>query len=407
MSLYKQSSGDFSRSSALSFEVVVGSILNLFKESVEFNLQNILPSLSVRAVTGSAFSQARYKVKPEVFRDLLEFFKEPYCGLEKKLWKGHILLAGDGSTLNLPASKDIEAYFGVHSVNQLGTKRYLARALLIYDVLNNFIVSGHISSMKTGEKNLLREWLSTALINDNHILILDRGFGNFCTFKELLGKGMKFCVRLPTNNSNFAKRVIDDEREDFITRWEPSPKERENSRSNQLDCVPIQVRVIKVRLTTGETEILVTNLSDQQKYTSKDMADLYKLRWGVEEGFKNLKPKMKIEQFGCKKAAGIFQEFYAHIFCINMVSLTGIVANKLIEKRTRHRKWKYKYNWKNAYRFIREKLIEFLFCKATSTLLDKWLKQISSSIVPEKPDRHFPRDTRSSNRKGRITQFNK
>lgn len=267
----------------------------MFKESVEFNLQNILPALSVRPVTGSAFSQARYKVKPELFHDLLEFFKEPYNGSDKKLWKGHILLAGDGSTLNLPPSKDIEAYFGVHAVTQLGTKRYLARTLLIYDVLNNFIVSGHISTLRTGEKNLLREWLSTALINDNHILILDRGFGNFCTLKELVGKGMKFCIRLSTDNSNFAKGVIDDEREDFITDWKPSPKERENSRNKQLDCAPIQVRVIKVRLSTGETEILVTNVSDQQKYTARDMAELYKLRWGVEEGFKNLKPKMKIE----------------------------------------------------------------------------------------------------------------
>ena len=379
----------------------------MFKESVEFNLQNILPALSVRPVTGSAFSQARYKVKPELFHDLLEFFKAPYNSSEKKFWKGHILLAGDGSTLNLPPSKDIEAYFGVHSVTQLGTKRYLARTLLIYDVLNNFIVSGHISTMKTGEKNLLREWLSTASINDNQILILDRGFGNFCTLKELFGKGTEFCIRLPTDNSNFARRVINDGREDFITRWEPSPKERENSRNNQLDCVPIQVRVIKIRLSSGETELLVTNLSDQQKYTAKDMAELYKLRWGVEEGFKNLKPKMKIEQFGCKKAAGIFQEFYAHIFCINMVSLTGTIANKLIEKRTRHRKWTYKYNWKNAYRFIREKIINFLFCRGPGKLLDKWIKQLSSSIVPEKPGRHFPRDTRSSNKKGRITQFNK
>ena len=153
--------------------------------------------------------------------------------------------------------------------------------------------------------------------------------------------------------------------------------------------------------------MLVTNLYDQQKYNIQDMNELYRLRWGVEEGFKNLKPKMKIEQFGCKKSAGIFQEFYAHIFCMNLVSLTANMASKVIVTKTSHRKWRYKYNWKNAYRFIREKIWGFLFEKSIDKLLDQLIEQISSSIVPIKPGRHFARDIRAANRKGRITQYNK
>ena len=239
------------------------------------------------------------------------------------------------------------------------------------------------------------------------ILILDRGFGHFSTIKELINQHRIFCVRLPCGNSNFAKNMLERSEDDLITFWCPSPKEKENARKNDLDYDPIKVRVVKINLDNGETELLITNLYDMNEYTIEDMKELYHLRWGVEEGFKNLKPKMKIEQFGCRKTEGILQEFHAHIFCLNMVGLMGSVANEEIEKKTAHRKWKYKYNWQNAYRFLREKIIRFLLLDNINNLLDRLINQISSSIIAIKPDRQFVRDTRHRNKQGRITQFHK
>lgn len=389
----------------MSFEVVAGSILHLFKESVEFNLQKILPDIGAGPVTGSAFTQARYKIKPELFRDLAGLLDAPYHAAEKKLWKGHVLLGGDGSTLNLPPSKEIEAYFGVHSETNHGVKRYLARTLFIYDVLNDFVVDGRLSKMESGEKALLCEALPK--IDESAVLLLDRGFGYFCTVKELMDGKKTFCIRLSVGSSNFAKEIMEDERRDFITEWVPSKKEKESSRKNGVDTAPINVRVIKVELDTGETELLMTNLYDGEKYTAQDMAELYGLRWGVEEGFKNLKPKMKIELFGCRKSAGVFQEFHAHIFCMNMVALTGNLAGEIIKEKTLHRKWTYKYNWKNAYRFVRDKIMRFLFSTRVDALLDRLVAQIAGSVVPVKPGRKFSRDMDARHKKGRITQFNK
>lgn len=365
-----------------------------------------LPDITTKPVTGSAFSQARYKIKAALFEDLNKMVTETYRISNKKRWKGHRLLAGDGSTLNLPPSQDIEQYFSVHSKTDLGIKRYLARVFFFYDVLNDFVVEGKLSRMEKGEKTNMLECLET--IEDlNSILILDRGFGHFCTIKELIKQQRKFCVRLPCKNSNFAKSILEQPEDDLITFWHPSPKEKENAKRNHLDYDPIKVRVVKINLEDGETELLITNLYDTNEYTIEDMGGLYHLRWGVEEGFKNLKPKMKVEQFGCRKTEGIFQEFYAHIFCLNMVGLMGSIARKEIEKKTAHRKWKYKYNWQNAYRFLREKIIRFLLFDNIEYLLDRLIAQISSSIVAVIPDRRFVRDTRNRNKQGRITQFHK
>ncbi|MEQ9297749.1 MAG: IS4 family transposase [Cyclobacteriaceae bacterium] len=361
--------------------------------------------MAIRHVSGSAFTQARYKIKPELFHDLLAFLTDTYKVSEKKHWKGHLLYPRDGSTLNLPPSQDIEDHFGLYATTQLGVKRYLARTLILYDVLNNFVLDGLISSMENGEKNLLNESLDK--FNTNDILIIDRGFGNYCTIKEVTDRNIKFCVRVLIKNSNFAKKTIADERADFVTIWEPSAKQVENSRKNELNPSPLTVRVTKICLNTGETELLVTNLYDRSKYSSQDIDGLYQLRWGVEESFKNLKAKMKIEQFGCKKAVGVLQKFYAHVFCVNIGSLVGLPANKLIESKTSNRKWRYKYNWKNAFRYVREKLLVFLFSQQAAKTFDHLIKQISSSTTDIIPNRHFARDTTASSKKGRITQFNK
>ena len=68
---------------------------------MEFNLQQLLPDITSRPVTGSAFTQARYKIKPELFETLNKMTVETYDKSNKMLWKGHRLIAGDGSTLNL------------------------------------------------------------------------------------------------------------------------------------------------------------------------------------------------------------------------------------------------------------------------------------------------------------------
>lgn len=402
---FKAHPADFTRASPLSFGVVVSSILHLFKESVEYNMQTLLPALNVCPVSGSAFTQARYKVLAEVFEELCTLCEQAYEASDRERWKGYRLLAGDGSTLNLPVSRDIEAYFGVHSVTKAGVKRYVARTLFLYDVLNDFVVRGKVSPFSTGEKPLLMDSLE-GLSPDQSILILDRGFGNFCTLRELADQQRLFCVRLSVKNSNFAKQALAYPQDDFITTWEPSDREKYNSRNNGIEPRPMKVRVTKILLDSGEIELLVTNLYDFTTITSEDLRELYHLRWGVEEGFKNLKPKMKIEHFGCKKTQGIFQEFYAHIFCMNLIALTGQLANGAIATQTTHRKYRYKYNWKNAYRFVRNKLSAFLTMSSIDAWLDELIAQISASIIPIKPGRHFIRDMVSL-KKHRITQFYK
>jgi hypothetical protein len=358
-------------------------------------------------VTGSAFTQARYKIRHEFFKCLCKLVRQTYEDSALNLWKEFRLMAADGSTLNLPPTKEIQKEFGIYAETGSGTKRCLARIFFIYDPLNDFVIEGQMDKMEKGEITQLYECLDNIPSSEKDLLILDRNFGHYSKVNEFVKQDRKFCIRLPVKNSIFARNCMASPDEDFITRWSPSEKERANTRARGMEPVHHKVRVTKIALPSGEIELLVSNLFDMDSISIEDLKELYGLRWGVEEGFKNLKPKMKIEQFGCRKKNGLYQEFYAHILCMNMVALSASIAQAGIKKKVSHRKYAYKYNWKNAYRFLRERMVRWLSLKDIRSLLVELLRNIERSITAIIPDRNFARDTNALNKRGRISQYNK
>lgn len=291
----------------------------------------------------------------------------------------------------MPASLQIKKHFGIFSTTQCGTHTCLARTCVLYDVLSDFVIDSIIAPVSIGEITLFTNMLNK-LQASNTIILLDRGFGYFSNCKDIINKKLDFCIRLSISQSDFSKAVLLNSLNDFITEWTPSDAEKKTCKNYGLDTNPIQVRVTKIVLKTGEIELLVSSIFDIKAVSEKDIQALYDLRWGIEEGFKKLKPKMKLEQFGCKRYEGIYQEFYAHIFMMNLVSIIGNDAEEKVIQKTKHRKLKYKYNWQNAFRFIREKFIDIFNCGEFSSSLEKIINQITGSLVAIKKGRHFARD---------------
>lgn len=356
-------------------------MLQLFKESAEFVTGDVLSKLGKQEVTGSAFSQARYKIEWKFFSDLCAISSEDYDSFPTAKWKGYRIFGGDGSTLNLPASKQIRGHFGVET-NSLKTS--LARILLVYDVLTGLTIQAKIGRMSTGESGLLNDCLLKIPPKPDDLLMLDRNFGHFHMAHRMTCEGRPFCIRMSTGISNFAKEVMADKRMDFITEWVPSKSERGTAKTSD----PVRVRVTKAVLETGETELLVSSLQDIESFKNEDLVELYGMRWGVEEGIKNLKPKIKVEQFGCRKPQGIYQEFYAHILAMNMVALAGIAANEQIEKKNSNRKKKrkliYKYNWKNAFLQLRKRIVDLFSQESVGKILEDLVTKIARNLVAVK-----------------------
>lgn len=80
----------------------------------------------------------------------------------------------------------------------------------------------------------------------------------------------------------------------------------------------VKVRFVRVRLETGEYEVLVTNLLNTQDFPTEEFKTLYHLRWGVEGFYRILKSRLNLENFSGKTAESVYQDFYATVY------LTGI-----------------------------------------------------------------------------------
>ena len=70
------------------------------------------------------------------------------------------------------------------------------------------------------------------------------------------------------------------------------------------------VRVLKIRLSSGETETLLTNLN-QKQLPIRNPGELYFKRWGVETAYDALKSKLQPENFSGKTVVSVYQDFYA------------------------------------------------------------------------------------------------
>lgn len=69
------------------------------------------------------------------------------------------------------------------------------------------------------------------------------------------------------------------------------------------------MRSIHFLLEDGNTEYLVTNLMPDQM-TSEKFPDLYRLRWGVESKYRELKNRLEIEAFNSIKPVSIRHKFF-------------------------------------------------------------------------------------------------
>ena len=307
--------------------------------------------------------------------------------------------------MNLPSSKSVKEEFGVHSTTQAGTPTYLARVFFLYNVLDNYVLNGQISNNKQGEITLLKKALQSQ-IPDGSIIILDRGFGYMSTVLELAAQGLDFAVRFSTS-SLFAKKILSSGLDDQIVTWQPTIYEKKKARARGQVLGPLTVRVTRIWLKSGEAELIVSSLLDIEEYTHGDINELYHYRWPVEEGFKNLKPKMKIEQFGARKPEGILQEFYAHLFLMNLIALFGQVADRHIKDKVKHRKHRYKYNWQNAYRTVRYKLDQLLKAIDPSATVKWIINAIGKFKIAVIPGRSFVREPRNLKKSRKVNAYYK
>jgi hypothetical protein len=389
---FRLSDTAFTRVRDLPFQRLVTFMLNLRKASTEQELAGFFATLEEQPVasatpTRAAFSKARKQLSEKVFsalnRGAIETFR---AGCKTPLWHGFRLFAVDGTALRLPGGAALEAFFGAQ-----GSGPTLARASILYDVSHDLVVDTQVSATCVSERELAVEHLAAARPGD--LLLYDRGDPAFWLFALHLMLGVEFCMRLPRNSFSAADAFWESAEPAAIITLNPSPEQRRDGRTQGVPEAPLRVRLVRVRLRGGETEVLATSVLDEARLPARLFAQLYHRRWSVEESYKRQKRWLEVENLSGRSVLAVRQDIHAKILALNLAAMVRAVAQLLAARRFAARKRTYQVRACAALSAMNNNLVRFLIGSSHDRggLLKRLIQQLSSSVDAVRPDRSFPR----------------
>jgi len=307
------------------FLLITGGIRTSLQLAIDDFFEKVLPTKDPSSK--QALSKARTNFNPDVIKELFQGTVTCYneC-TDTQLWKEkYRVYAMDGSDISLDNAADLKDYFGCS-----GSKKDATTAMLstCYDVLNNYILDASFDPYITGEREAARAHIDTIMQMPiskgvHSLFLMDRGYPSAELMAEMIDKSQFFLMRV---------------RRKFNLEFDAVEKD-------EYVCLTVNgktyvVRVIKVTLSTGEIETLVTNLTpDELSY--EESGDLYFYRWGIETKYDSIKNKFQLCNFSGRRKITAMQDFWATMYLCNLASSVAfqsnaVILNKTVDKSNKH-----------------------------------------------------------------------
>ena len=379
---YRKSSKDFTRNRKLGFVDYINMGLFCGKSSLQTNINHYLSEKmgdNKMKYTKQAYSKGRQRIKAEAFKHLIHTTAKSFYEIDGyKTIKGYLLLAIDGSDFNLPNTPQLRDFFGEQKTNTGGQVQALTSTL--YDVLNGVVLETEIEPYNSDERTLALNHIRDFRKNYNMdaIVTMDRGYPSFNLIYEIEQNSTKFLMRC--NKNNFLKEIRDLVGNDEVITIKRDDRE-------------ILVRVVTVSIKQKQYTFL-TNLSDKE-YSSADIAELYRLRWGIETLYKKLKCKMEIENFTGLDVLCVKQDYFASLVLSNVVAAAVSDGQILLDDANKNKALTREYKINNTfaiseikYRFIRMMCIDNNHERQHE--FDSIISSLINNVVVVQPERSAP-----------------
>ena len=351
-------------------------------------------------ISKPGYLKQRMKLNPLAFHELYHFHnKNFYVETGFSTFHGYLVLAADGSDINIPTTPETLERYG--SASRKNTKPQAQIGLgCIYDVLNRMILESDCNRVKFDEMKVAEQQLDKVVETigkeQPFLVVMDRGYPSIPAFIHMMEKGISFLARLRscdykkeqaelTENDCVVKILMDRSR---IQHYKGTS---DGDRMKELGN--ISLRIVKIALETGENEILATNLS-MEEFSTEDIKNLYHLRWGIETAYETLKSRLQLENFTGTKPVLLEQDIYSTIYISNLAEDIIRDAELELDEKDKHRKHKMGINQTLSIGILKNDLIYILLEPDSSKqdiLFEQVYQDISKNLVPIRPDRHYHR----------------
>ncbi len=329
-------------------------------------------------MTQQAFSAARDKLKADAFTALFYMTANESYSDTYDTYMGYRVLAIDGTKIALPNVGLLGRIYGTMGSDNSSPA---AQASICYDVLNKVVVDALIEPLASDERTLALKHIANLEKSKRfakELVIADRGYPSMKMAAEFRKAGVSFLMRVPRG---FNKKI------DAQTAADGRVILRKKGYHDQ------PVRVIRFKLPSGETEMLITDLFHNNMGVAA-FKKLYFMRWPVEMKFDEVKNKLAVENFTGVSKKAIEQDFYATMYLSNAAAAAWWEAQAAVENERADKDNKYEYivNVNHEIGVLKDRFIFALSRDNAAEEVSKIIMLLSKRVCPVKPGRSVPRD---------------
>jgi len=222
------------------------------------------------AISKVGYLKQRLKLNPAAFLELARYHTKNFYQDTEMVQKknGYLILAVDGSAINIPTTEENVSVYGNSSRNNVKQQAQLGASCL-YDTINKMIIDCSINRWKFSEREqaLLHIDNMKEVIGDHpSVIIFDRGYPAGEFFIDLMERQQRFLVRLsPTTFKKEQKQMTRDDClvEVVFDKVRINPHKGTFTEEKLAKMGSISLRFVRVMLQSGEYEYLATNLTPE------------------------------------------------------------------------------------------------------------------------------------------------
>jgi hypothetical protein len=244
--------------------------------------------------TDRGFARALVKDSEQLLLMLCEHWRQCVRQVADRCWElaGWVLIGVDGSTFDCPRTAANEETFGITGKNNSGPQQL---ATCLFHVCSGLLWGWRRGGIQgSSERGQLREMIH--LLPPNALLLADAGFCGYDLLAALLAQGSSFLIRVGANVHLLTKlgyEVREHKQTVYLWPLDKQGRSRRKAMPKSLKHVkpPLVLRLIRLKEAGGQTVCLLTNVGSV-RLSNAMAARMYKLRWGIEVMWRDLKQTM-------------------------------------------------------------------------------------------------------------------
>lgn len=301
----------------------------------KLSIQNVLARLGTIPGVGSLWEngevprsasdvEARDRIGLGPLRYLVEKFRAWILATyrEGMTWRGHLLLALDGTTFKVPDSEQNRRRFGLPGSSRGKRAAFpQMRAVFLVSTKLRFVLSALFAPYRRSEIALAFRMLSA--IPEGALVLMDRYFEAWTLFCGIRKPGNHFLIRTRIGETGRRGTVLGIlGRGDRLVEFKMP---RYLRRRNPDLPHAMVLREIQVRI-RGEHFRFLTSLLEPGMYSAKELVALYLERWEEEISFDEIKTHQCAATtvnrpviFRCMTTRRVLQEAYGLVLAYNLV----------------------------------------------------------------------------------------